>query len=72
MYERLGENRLFVQQRYKMKKEKKGGYMVNISYVDIERLVKRFKSHRCALDFDRGFINAILQDWKTEDIFWTK
>ena len=26
--------------------------------VKIEKLVKMFKTHRCALDFDRGFIDA--------------
>ena len=26
------------------------------SYVDIEKLVKTFKTHRCALDFDHKFI----------------
>ena len=27
----------------------------------IERMAKAFKGHRCALDFDKGFINACLQ-----------
>jgi hypothetical protein len=31
-----------------------------LSLVDIESMVKNFKTHRCALDFDRGFINAVL------------
>jgi hypothetical protein len=26
--------------------------------VKIEKLVKAFKTHRCALDFDKGFIKA--------------
>ena len=30
-------------------------------YSEIERLVKDFKTHRCALDFDRGFVNAELK-----------
>ena len=31
-------------------------------YSEIERLVKDFKTHRCALDFDRGFVNAELKE----------
>jgi hypothetical protein len=31
-------------------------------YKEIERLVKAFKGHRCALDFDRGFINSQLRE----------
>jgi hypothetical protein len=27
-------------------------------FVDIERLMKSFKTHRCALDFDSGFIRS--------------
>ena len=30
-------------------------------YSEIERLSKEFKVHRCALDFDRGFVNAELK-----------
>jgi hypothetical protein len=30
-------------------------------YSEIERLSKDFKVHRCALDFDRGFVNAELK-----------
>jgi hypothetical protein len=30
-------------------------------YSEIERLMKDFKVHRCALDFDRGFVNAELK-----------
>jgi hypothetical protein len=30
-------------------------------YKEIERLMKDFKVHRCALDFDRGFVNAELK-----------
>ena len=28
--------------------------------VKIEALTKQFKTHRCALDFDHGFIKAVL------------
>ena len=28
---------------------------------DIERLQKKFKTHRCALDFDSGFVNAVVK-----------
>jgi len=28
---------------------------------DIERLQKKFKTHRCALDFDGGFVNAVVK-----------
>jgi hypothetical protein len=33
-------------------------------YNDIERLRKAFKSHRCALDFDSGFVNSTLKEEK--------
>ena len=29
-------------------------------YSEIERLMKAFKGHRCAIDFDRGFVNSQL------------
>ena len=35
-------------------------------FLEIERLMKEFKTHRCALDFDRGFINSSLSV-KVED-----
>ncbi len=28
--------------------------------VQIEQMVKQFKTHRCAFDFDRGFINSVI------------
>ncbi len=28
--------------------------------VKIEQMVKQFKMHQCALDFDRGFINSVI------------
>ena len=31
-------------------------------YKEIERLMKKFKTHRCALDFDHGFVKADLID----------
>ncbi|KAI2503816.1 hypothetical protein MHU86_10621 [Fragilaria crotonensis] len=31
-------------------------------YNEIERLMKAFKGHRCALDFDRGFVNSQLRE----------
>ena len=31
-------------------------------YYEIERLMKAFKGHRCALDFDRGFVNSQLRE----------
>ena len=31
-------------------------------YMEIERLMKSFRGHRCALDFDRGFINSVLKE----------
>ena len=30
-------------------------------YNEIERLIKDFKLHRCALDIERGFVNAELK-----------
>jgi hypothetical protein len=31
-------------------------------YNEIERLMKAFKGHRCALDFDRGLVNSQLRE----------
>ena len=31
-------------------------------YTEIERLMKAFKGHRCALDFDRGFVHSELKE----------
>ena len=31
-------------------------------YTEIERLMRAFKGHRCALDFDRGFVNSQLRE----------
>jgi hypothetical protein len=36
-------------------------------YTEIKRLMKDFKGHRCALDFDRGFINSELKEAKDEN-----
>jgi hypothetical protein len=36
-------------------------------YTEIERLMKAFKGHRCALNFDRGFVNSELRNAKVED-----
>ncbi|KAI2493716.1 hypothetical protein MHU86_20820 [Fragilaria crotonensis] len=33
-------------------------------YAEIERLMKAFKCHRCALDFDRGFVHSELRNAK--------
>jgi hypothetical protein len=33
-------------------------------YNEIEMLMKAFKRHRCALDFDRGFVNSHLREVK--------
>ena len=31
-------------------------------YKEIERLMKKFKTHRCALDFDQRFVKAELKE----------
>jgi hypothetical protein len=36
-------------------------------YSEIERLSKAFKGHRCALDFDRGFVPSELRNAMIED-----
>jgi hypothetical protein len=36
-------------------------------YTEIERLMKAFKGHRCALDFDRGFVNSELKEEATRE-----
>ena len=33
--------------------------------VKIEQLTKDFKRHRCALDFDKGFINMVITATRT-------
>ena len=33
-------------------------------FVEIERLMQLFKVHRCALDFDRGFVASVLKEKK--------
>jgi hypothetical protein len=35
-----------------------------LEYGKIEQMVKKFSTHRCALDFDQGFINGILKEIK--------
>jgi hypothetical protein len=40
-------------------------YQQQLLFSEIERLMKDFKTHRCALDIDKGFINAILKDNNT-------
>jgi hypothetical protein len=37
-------------------------------YSEIERLMKAFKGHRCALDFDRGFVHSVLKEAAAEDV----
>jgi hypothetical protein len=40
-----------------------GGQKISpLGYRKVEQMVKKFRTHRCALDFDRGFINGILKD----------
>jgi hypothetical protein len=34
-------------------------------FSEIERLMKEFKTHRCALDFDKGFVDASLKENNT-------
>ncbi len=34
-------------------------------YSEIERLTKAFRGHRCALDFDRGFVHSELKQATT-------
>ncbi len=36
-------------------------------YSDIERISKAFKGHRCALDFDNGFVNSELREARAPD-----
>jgi len=36
-------------------------------YEEIERVMKNFKGHRCALDFDGGFVNAQLKEAMKEE-----
>ena len=41
-----------------------GQKMSPLGYGKIEQMVKKFRTHRCALDFDQGFINGILKEIK--------
>ena len=34
---------------------------------EIQRIMKAFKGHRCALDFDRGFVNSVLKTAKVKE-----
>jgi hypothetical protein len=36
-------------------------------YSEIERLMKAFKGHRFALDFDRGFVHSELKEAKAKN-----
>ena len=40
-------------------------YHQQLLFSEIQRLMKEFKTHRCALDFDKGFINVILKENNT-------
>jgi hypothetical protein len=33
-----------------------------LNFTDIERMKKLFRSHRCALDFDKGFVHSMIKD----------
>ncbi len=37
-------------------------------YTEIERLMTAFKGHRCALDFDGGFVNSELKEEATREV----
>lgn len=37
-----------------------GNYFSAVKFQDIERMSKRFRTHRCAFDFERGFVDAAL------------
>jgi hypothetical protein len=39
-----------------------------IHFHEIERLMKKFRTHRCALDFDLGFVNAVLRERESEAV----
>jgi len=40
--------------------------MTTLTLPLIERLVKRFKTHRAAIDFDAGFVNGFVRELKGE------
>jgi hypothetical protein len=44
-----------------------GATKQELLYSEIDRLMKNFKAHRCALDFDRGFVNSELKEVKKND-----
>jgi hypothetical protein len=41
--------------------------MSPLGYGKIKQMVKKFCTHRCALDFDQGFINGILKEIPEDD-----
>ena len=44
-----------------------GATKQELLYSEIDRLMKNFKAHRCALDFERGFVNSELKEVKKND-----
>ena len=38
-----------------------------LSYSEIQKVMKALKGHRCALDFDSGFINSELRETPQDD-----
>ena len=44
----------------------RGDDMTTLTLPLIERLVKRFKTHRAAIDFDAGFVNGFVRELKGE------
>lgn len=49
----------------------KPGNKIAITHVEIERVMKSFRCHRCAIDFDSGFVNMVVKT-TGGDNFWTK
>jgi hypothetical protein len=36
-------------------------------FMDMKRLQKKFRSHMCALDFDKGFVSGIIKEIKLDN-----
>jgi hypothetical protein len=63
-YHQLLEQRGLVNQQVEPLDENKGvvSKEQQLLFSEIERLMKKFECHCCALDFDQGFANAVIRE----------
>lgn len=73
-FEDLGNHRLLVQERYKAsraKQQKTGSRKKMITHVEIERAMRKFRTHRCVLDFDSKFVKMVIKTTEDEKFMAT-